>query len=240
VTLMEQDVLGHGSSWGNCGLLLPSHVLPLNSMDNLIGGLRWMLRRDAPLHIRPRLDIGLFQWLLRFTLHCTPTAIDRAATARAALLNRACEFFEALILEEDIRCEWQPNGALYLFRDESAFQHFKVIDEAVRKYSAGCLAVLPKELKEREPSVQSSVAGAWLDPGAAWLRPDRFMAEMARVLGKCGVTIMEKMEFVAFRTENRRVTWPRMPLFWPLGHGHPYSLKQWAAGCPFNRERAIP
>jgi D-amino-acid dehydrogenase len=204
VTLMEQDVLGHGSSWGNCGLLLPSHVLPLNSMDNLIGGLRWMLRRDAPLHIRPRLDIGLFQWLLRFTLHCTPTAIDRAATARAALLNRACELFEALILEEDIRCEWQPNGALYLFRDESAFQHFKVIDEAVRKYSAGCLAVLPKELKEREPSVQSSVAGAWLDPGAAWLRPDRFMAEMARVLGKCGVTIMEKMEFVAFRTENRR------------------------------------
>ena len=89
VTLLEQDVLGHGSSWGNCGLLLPSHVLPLNSIDNLIRGMRWMLKRDAPLHIRPRLDIRLFQWLLRFALHSTPTAIDRAATARAALLNRA-------------------------------------------------------------------------------------------------------------------------------------------------------
>lgn len=203
-TLMEKDILGHGSSWGNCGLLLPSHVLPLNSMDNLISGLRWMLKRDAPLHIRPRLDIRLFQWLLRFTLHCTPTAIDRAATARAAMLNRACELFEALILEEDIRCEWQRGGVLYLFRDEKAFQRFKVTNETVRKYSAGCLAVSPMELKEREPSVRSSVAGAWFDPKAACLRPDRFMTEMARVLRKHGITVMEKTEFVAFRTENRR------------------------------------
>ena len=82
-----------------------------------------------------------------------------------------CELFEDLVLEEDIRCEWQRSGALYLFRDERAFHHFKVMDEAVRKYSAGCLAISPIELKEREPSVRSSVAGAWLDPGAAWLRP---------------------------------------------------------------------
>ncbi len=204
VTLVEQDALGHGSSWGNCGLILPSHVLPLNSTNNLISGLRWMLKRDAPLHIRPKLDIRLFQWLLRFALHCTPTAIDRAATARAAMLNKACEWFEALILEEDIHCEWQRGGAYYLFRNEKAFQHFKVTNEAVRKYSAGCLAISPTELKEREPSVRSSVAGAWFDPGAAWLRPDRFMAEMTRVLRKQDVTIMEKTGFVAFRVENRR------------------------------------
>jgi D-amino-acid dehydrogenase len=79
-----------------------------------------------------------------------------------------------------------------------------VTNEAVRKQSAGCLAVSPMELKEREPSIRSSVAGAWLDAGAAWLRPDRLMAEMARVLRKRGVTIMEKTGFVAFRTENRQ------------------------------------
>jgi D-amino-acid dehydrogenase len=204
VTLLEQDILGHGSSWGNCGLLLPSHVLPLNSMDNLINGLLWMFKRDAPLRIRPRLDIRLFQWLLRFTLYCTPTAIHRAAIARAALLNRVCESFEDLILEENIRCEWQRSGALYLFRNEKAFQHFKLVNEVIGKYVTGCLAVSPVELKEREPSVRSSVAGAWFDPGAAWLRPDRFMTEMARVLHKRGVTIKEKTRFVAFRIEKKR------------------------------------
>jgi D-amino-acid dehydrogenase len=115
VTLVEQNALGRGSSWGNCGLILPSHVLPLNSMDNLISGLRWILKRDAPLHIRPRLDIRLFRWLLRFALQCTPRAIGRAATARAAMSNRACELFEALILEEDIRCEWQRSGRFICF-----------------------------------------------------------------------------------------------------------------------------
>ena len=204
VTLVEQDVLGQGSSWGNCGLVFPSRVLPLNSIDNLISGLRWMFKRDAPLHIRPRLDIRLFQWLLRFALHCTPSAIDRAATARAAMLNRACEFFDALLIEEDIRCEWQRDGVLYVFRDEESFRQFKVANETIRKYSAGCLEVLPAELKQREPSVRSSVAGAWFDPWAAWLRPDRFIVEMARVLRKHGVTIKEKTGFVAFRTENKR------------------------------------
>jgi D-amino-acid dehydrogenase len=173
-------------------------------MDNLIKSLRWIFKRDAPLHIQLRLDIRLFQWLLRFALHCTPTAIDRSATARAAMLNKACELFEALILEEDMSCEWQRSGALYLFRDEKSFQHFKVVNEAIQKYSSGCLAVSPMELKEREPSTRFSVAGAFLDPGAAWLRPDRFMTEMARVLRKQGVIIMEKTEFVAFRTKNRR------------------------------------
>ncbi len=204
VTLIEQDVLGHGSSWGNCGLILPSHVLPLNSVGNLISGLRWIFKRDAPFHIRPRPDIRLFQWLFRFALHCTPGAIDRSGAARAAMLNRACEMFDALILEENIRCEWQRSGALYVFASEEGFRHFQVVDAAIRKYCAGCVAISPAELIEKEPAVRSSVAGAYLDQGAAWLRPDKFMNEIGRVLRGHGVTILEKTTFASFRAKDRR------------------------------------
>ncbi|MGD8368276.1 MAG: FAD-dependent oxidoreductase, partial [Desulfobacterales bacterium] len=107
VTVIEKDRFGQGSSWGNCGIVLPSHVLPLNSLGNLLNGLRWMVKKDAPLHISPRWDPSLWRWLLDFSLRCNRAEIHRSARAISAIMQGAVARFDAWIDQERLQCRWR-------------------------------------------------------------------------------------------------------------------------------------
>ena len=112
VTVIERDRWGQGSSHGNCGLIVPSHVLPLNQPGVLWQGLKWMLKSDAPLYIKPRIDVSLGTWLLRFAWRCNRRAMLQAATARSNMLKDAVSMYQQLIDEEAIDCEWAARGVL--------------------------------------------------------------------------------------------------------------------------------
>ena len=68
VTLIEKGEIASGCSYGNGGLIVPSHSVPLASPGALGSGLRWLLDSDSPFYIKPRFDMELFRWLVRFAL----------------------------------------------------------------------------------------------------------------------------------------------------------------------------
>ena len=70
VTVLDQGTVGCGSSHGNCGTLTPSHATPLALPGTLGTALRWLLRPDAPLRIKPRADPALARWLFEFARRC--------------------------------------------------------------------------------------------------------------------------------------------------------------------------
>jgi D-amino-acid dehydrogenase len=63
VTIAERSTFGSGCSHGNCGFVVPSHVLPLAEPGAVRTALRGLLVREARLVIKPRLDPGLWWWL---------------------------------------------------------------------------------------------------------------------------------------------------------------------------------
>ena len=71
VVLLEKAEIASGCSYGNGGLIVPSHAVPLASPGALGNGLRWLLDSESPFYIKPRLDMDLFNWLIRF---CLPAA----------------------------------------------------------------------------------------------------------------------------------------------------------------------
>jgi len=203
-TIIERSGFGQGSSWGNCGIILPSHVLTLNTVDNLALGLRWMLKKDAPFAIRPRFDPTLFSWLGRFAAGCTKKSRSRSAAAVAGLTSTAVAAFEALLREEGICCDWQQRGAIHLFRSPEAFARHAAVDAETRRFGPGCIALDRKAIRSKEPAVGPAVVGAWMDENAAHLRPDALMAELRRVLNRRGVSILENTAWRSFRIENGR------------------------------------
>ena len=66
VRVLDSGTVGAGSSHGNCGTLTPSHSLPLAAPGQVLRAMRWMLTPDAPLYLKPRVDLPLWSWLLRF------------------------------------------------------------------------------------------------------------------------------------------------------------------------------
>ena len=71
VTVLERgDGWGEGCSWGNAGLIVPSHARPIAAPESLRAGLGWMLRRSSPFGLRLR--PALAPWLPRYVRAATP------------------------------------------------------------------------------------------------------------------------------------------------------------------------
>lgn len=191
VTVLEKNTLACAASHGNCGTLTPSHAMPLATPDALRSAIGWLFQPDAPLRIALRPDAALLRWLFGFAAHCNWRAATRATAIKAPLLLRSRELIETLVREHALACEFAASGTLSVYRDAANFAHARALlarlaDVGVRADVLDADATLA-----REPALKSGVVGGVFNPGDAQLRPDRYAAELARVVRAKGGVIEE-------------------------------------------------
>lgn len=204
VTIIDKGHFGYGASHGNCGLIVPGHILPLNSVDNLIKGFGWIFKKDAPLLIKPRIDPALGKWLIRFALHCNQKDILISAQGRAAIMKGAIDLYHGLLSEEELNCDWEVKGALHIFKSRKEFENYGSADGLKKQFDVSETSLDRKSLLKQEPAVGDNVAGAWFSRQTAHLRPDSLMKELKRVLIQKGVEIIEQTEVTGFQIENNK------------------------------------
>lgn len=114
--LVESSTLGSGCSLGNAGWVFPSKSTPLAKPGLTLRSLKWMLRRDSPLHIKPSAVPMLAPWLMRFRSHCNRDDHMRGIAALAALNEVTTERYDELAAD-GVRFECSQLGLLMAFRD---------------------------------------------------------------------------------------------------------------------------
>jgi len=200
VTIVEKDRFGCGASHGNCGLVVPSHESPLNSFSNLISGIGWMFKKDAPLFIKHRTDPAWIRWILQFIRHCADRQRQIAAAGRAALMANTIAMYETLIQTEGIDCHWDTSGTLHLFHDKRDWSAY-----GANQSRADFMKPLRRDdLCALLPSIAPGVVGAWHDPGAAMLRPDALMSGLSGALKRNGVNIIEQTRCIGLKRKQGR------------------------------------
>ncbi len=206
VRVLERGRIGAATSHGNCGTITPSHAPPLASPATLRKGLKWMLRPDAPLYIKPRWDPQLASWLLHFAGRCNDRDRRASALAKGALLQHSRELLEGLVRRHRLDCEFETRGLRYVYREASALQH-DVADLAELAELGIASSVLDSaQLAHAEPALKPGMAGAIHFPGDAHLRPDRYTAELARVVRELGGVIEEGNEANGLLESRGRVS----------------------------------
>ncbi|WP_448229355.1 NAD(P)/FAD-dependent oxidoreductase [Pseudoxanthomonas mexicana] len=192
VRILEAGAVGGGASHGNCGTITPSHAPPLAAPGVVAQALRWMFTPDAPLYLKPRVDPALWHWLLRFAARCNPRDWRQSTQARAALLNDARARLADWVGRYGLQCEFEEEGLDYVFRDPRRFQQY--VDESVVLKTFGIATQVfgGTDYEREEPAMLPGMAGAIRFPGDARLRPDRYVAELARVVRERGGVIEEQ------------------------------------------------
>lgn len=191
VTMVEKDCFGQGATHGNCGLVVPNHIFPLNDPGNLLQAFFWMFRPDAPLYIKPRVNPGLIRWLIHFVGRCHKKDIREAAEGRHALLQDAVSAYAAVVEKERLNCDWAVGGSLHAYRSEKKWSAYAAVAERLRPYGIAAQRLDRQTMLELEPALDSRLAGGWYYKDTATLRPDRLMLEMKRLLSAKGVRIVE-------------------------------------------------
>ena len=206
VTVVDKDRFGQGASSGNCGLIVPNHILPLNSLGTLIKALKWMLSEDSPLYIKPRLDAGLIKWFCRFACHAHPKAILRSARGRHALLKSSFELYPAFMEAEKVACDWNVGGSLHIYTSARGWNGYRRTDAFLRGFGIQAQALDRNAILGLMPALRKGVSGGWLYRQTAIIRPERLMSELRRILLGRGARILENCPVQTFRQENGLAT----------------------------------
>jgi len=204
VTVLEQGQVGHGSSRGNCGTITPSH-LPLHAPGTVAKALKWMLKADAPFYVKPTLDPELLAWMLNFARLCNARDFLATAQVKSRLLLRSRERLGQLVREERLDCEYDDSGMLYVWREAQALAAAAHESELLRELGVPVEILDGTALRALEPALRPGMAGGHRHRGDARLRPDRFVAELARVVRAAGGNILEQTAVQGFRVDGGRI-----------------------------------
>jgi D-amino-acid dehydrogenase len=204
VTVLDKGVVGHGSSRGNCGTITPSH-LPLHAPGTVAKALKWMLKRDAPFYVKPTLDPELLGWMLNFARRCNPQDFHHTARVKSELLLRSRERLGALIRDEQLDCEFADSGTLYVWREAQALAAAHRDYLLLRELGVPVELLDGAALRAKEPALKDGMAGGHWHSGDARLRPDRYVAELARAVRAAGGSIVEQSAVQGFRSEGGRI-----------------------------------
>src|SRR5438094_3754163 len=80
VTVIDRDTAeDEGCSYGNAGMIVPSHFVPLAAPGMVALGLKWMWNPESPFYIKPRCSWDLIAWALRFACSATRGHVQRSA-----------------------------------------------------------------------------------------------------------------------------------------------------------------
>ena len=207
VTLLEEHQVGGpmASSYGNIGLLVPSHSTPVAEPHVISRGLRWLLNPDSPLYVRPRPDADLVRWLLRFRAACTA---ERCAAAEPILRRwqmASLELFAELAAELPAEVNFERKGGLFLYREEQSWQEAVATVRAEQEEGIDVAVVEPDELRALVPALLPGVTGAVHYRGDGRVIPDRFVRALAAAAAECGAAIHEHATVFGLERRGRAV-----------------------------------
>ena len=205
VTLLErQPERRGGCSFGNAGMVVPSHFVPLAAPGMVALGLKWMWNPESPFYIQPRLSWELLAWAAKFWRASTAERVAEAAPLLRdlSLLSRACFVEQA---ECGLEFGLVQKGLLMLCKTTHTLD-----EEARTAAQANALGVPAQVLDARataalDPAVTMEVAGSIYFPKDCHLPPERYLAVLHRELTRLGADFRWNVEVTAWRTDQDRL-----------------------------------
>ncbi len=206
VTLLDQDTIADGCSFGNAGMIVPSHIIPLAQPGMISKGMRWMLNSTSPFYVKPRLNLDLARWGWLFYRHANDAHVQRAIPALRDLSLLSKELYQDLAANGDLSFEWQERGLLMLYKTAGA-EH-EMAEEADVANRAGIDARLlnGQQVQDLEPDARVDVRGGIFYPGDAHLNPNELIRSLVAYLRKNGVEILEKRTVTGFGKTGKHIT----------------------------------
>jgi len=206
VTLVEKDDICAGSSYGNAGLIVPSHSIPLAAPGVIVQGLKWMFNPESPLFIKPRFQREFLSWLWKFRGACNAQHVRRSIPVMHDLSLASLGLFEELELLKDIDFSLEKKGKLELFNSVSGFDEAVNETALLREFGIDNQTLEGEDLSKFMGGPQTTAIGGIFHPLDAHLIPDRFVHQLARFIEKKGVYLLKSTEVLGFETAGRQVT----------------------------------
>lgn len=203
VEILEQNDLGNSCSYGNAGMIVPSHFTPLAAPGVVAKGIRWMFDSKSPFYVKP--SLASMSWGIKFLKHSNQAHVDRSAVNLRDLHLASSKLFDQWAKVDGLEFELTQKGILMFFKTEKLGN-----EEAELAYTAQGLGLDVDVLDQKaaqalEPHAELDVLGAVHYKCDGHLYPQKLMANLIQYLQNKGVVIHTRHGVSAIEVADRQV-----------------------------------
>lgn len=192
VTVLDKDTIAGACSSGNCGHIIPSHILPLNAPGAIKTAFLSLFDKSASFRVRPQFNLPFLNWMFQFARHCTVRTMLTGARHLQQILDSAFSEYETLVKDKVIDCEWRKSGLLYAFKSQSTFEGFAKTDTLLsNEFGLAAKRLEAEELTAFDEALKPDLSGGYLYENDALLRPEQLAKSWADYLKSKGVVFVE-------------------------------------------------
>ncbi|OBQ86489.1 D-amino acid dehydrogenase [Mesorhizobium sp. WSM3873] len=172
------------TSFANGGQLSASNAEVWNHWSTVLKGIKWMLRRDAPLLMNPAPSWHKYSWLLEFVSNISRYRENTIETTRLAIAARK-HLFE-IADREGIDFDHVRRGILHVYWDKAGFDHALKVNKMLNEGGLDRHSVTPSEFAGIEPAMHGNFYGGFYTPSDSTGDIHKYCAGLEKACTKRG------------------------------------------------------
>jgi D-amino-acid dehydrogenase len=206
VTILDKGDLTDNCSFGNAGMIVPSHFVPLAAPGMISQGIRWMFNSKSPFYVRPSLNPDLFSWGIKFLKNANARHVERSAVPLTELSLLSKSLYQDLAREPDFDFGLKEKGILMFYKTDKAAEEEAHLAQKGRELGLDMQVLNVAECLALQPELSLDVLGAVHYRCDAHLYPNHLMFSLLQYLVKKGVKIARNHEVTSIETTGGSIT----------------------------------
>lgn len=203
VTVIEKSDFTKTCSYGNAGLIVPSHIIPLAAPGMISMGLKWMFNPGSPFGFKPSLSKDLISWIWKFYKSSNKMHVEKSKIPLRDFNLLSKELYQELSKSFDFHLK--NTGILLMFKTEEAGRHEIETGIEARRLGLDIEILNGKEVQEIE-QIETNVAGAVYFKCDSHIYPGKLLTAIIDHLKNNNTVILDNTEIINFELKNGEIT----------------------------------
>jgi len=205
VTILDKGELNDGCSFGNAGMIVPSHFIPLAAPGMISKGIKWMFNSSSPFYVKPSLNPDLFRWGYLFYKNASQKNVDKGIKALKELSLFSKTMYQQLVKDLPFDFGFHEKGLMMLYQTADTEKEEIETAHLANENGIEARVLSLQQIQDLEPDVRVKARGGVYFPGDAHLTPRQLMRELVGYLKDTGVEFKTNCEVFDFAIQDKKI-----------------------------------
>ena len=205
VTVIDKTDLSDSCSYGNMGMIVPSHFVPLAMPGMIAQGIKWMFNSRSPFYVKPSLNMDLISWGLKFVKSATEKNVEQSAIPLRDINLLSKLLYEEMSIKPGFDFALEKKGIMMYFKTEKVAEEEIHLAHKAQSLGLDAEPLTKQQAQELEPAIELDIAGAVHYRCDAHLYPNKLIPQLINHLKNAGVKFEINDPAEKIITENNTI-----------------------------------
>jgi D-amino-acid dehydrogenase len=197
VVVVDTATAGQAASHGNAAKIAIAEAGPVPAPGMVLQGLKWMLRSDSPLYVRPSLSPRFLRFMIAMARNCTEQQFRAGLALNLRHAAKANDLFDEW-QNAGMHFEMHQRGVLLAYENTDHFEDRLRYQDVFSAYGAEPDILDATGVHDVEPALSDRIQHGLFYPEDRQIEPDSLTAALVAHITKLGGSVHETTSVVGF------------------------------------------